>query len=111
MSVRSRWPAYRRGPCGSSPAGQGWHAEPRVRALIVTDSAAAIAAIGDALPVTVIWGRPDQIIPATQAGSVAGAVRRMLGGAGCMPHLERPAEVQAAIEETIARAGWVPGEC
>jgi len=26
-------------------------------------------------------------------------------GAGHMPHMERPAQVQAAIEETIARAG------
>src|SRR6516164_2953454 len=67
------------------------------------DSAAAIAAIGGTLPVTVIWGRADQIIPATQAGSVAGAVRQMFDGAGHMPHMERPAEVQAAIEETIAR--------
>lgn len=67
------------------------------------DSAAVIAAIGDAMPVTVIWGRADQIIPATQAGSVAGAVRHILDGAGHMPHMERPAEVQAAIEETIAR--------
>jgi pyruvate dehydrogenase E2 component (dihydrolipoamide acetyltransferase) len=68
------------------------------------DSAAALAATGGALPVTVVWGRTDQIIPATQAGSVAGAVRRMLDDAGHMPHMERPAEVQAAIEETIARA-------
>ena len=67
------------------------------------DSAAAIAAIGDAMPVTVIWGRGDQIIPAAQAESVAGAVRHMFDGAGHMPHMERPAEVQAAIEETIAR--------
>jgi pyruvate dehydrogenase E2 component (dihydrolipoamide acetyltransferase) len=67
------------------------------------DSVAAIAAIGDALPVTVIWGRADQIIPATQAESVAGAVRQMFDGVGHMPHMERPAEVQAAIEETIAR--------
>jgi pyruvate dehydrogenase E2 component (dihydrolipoamide acetyltransferase) len=64
---------------------------------------AAIAAIGGALPVTVIWGGADQIIPATQAGAVADAVRQMLDGAGHMPHMERPAEVQAAIEETIAR--------
>jgi pyruvate dehydrogenase E2 component (dihydrolipoamide acetyltransferase) len=67
------------------------------------DSVAAIAAIGDALPVTVIWGRADQIIPATQAESVAGAVHQVFDGAGHMPHMERPAEVQAAIEETIAR--------
>ena len=46
----------------------------------------------------------DRIIPAAQAGSVAGAVSYLLDGAGHMPHMERPAEVQAAIEETIARA-------
>jgi len=38
------------------------------------------------------------------AGSVAGAVRHLIDGAGHMPHMERPAEVQAAIEETLARA-------
>ena len=57
------------------------------------------------MPVTVVWGRADRIIPAAQAESVAGAVRHLIDGAGHMPHMERPAEVQAAIEETIARAG------
>ena len=69
------------------------------------DSAASLAAIGGAAPVTVIWGRADRIIPAAQAESVAGAVRHLIDGAGHMPQMERPAEVQAAIEETIARAG------
>jgi pyruvate dehydrogenase E2 component (dihydrolipoamide acetyltransferase) len=69
------------------------------------DSAAALAALGDAIPVTVVWGRADRIIPAAQAESVTGAVRRLIDGAGHMPQMERPAEVQAAIEETIARAG------
>ena len=69
------------------------------------DSAASLAAIGGAAPVTVIWGRADRIIPAVQAESVAGAVRHLIDGAGHMPQMERPAEVQAAIEETIARAG------
>ncbi len=68
------------------------------------DSAASLAAIGGAAPVTVIWGRADRIIPAAQAESVAGAVRHLIDGAGHMPHLERPAEVQAAVEETIARS-------
>jgi pimeloyl-ACP methyl ester carboxylesterase len=36
---------------------------------------------------------------------VAGAARHLLEGAGHMPHMERPAEVQAAIEEAMARAG------
>jgi pimeloyl-ACP methyl ester carboxylesterase len=36
---------------------------------------------------------------------VTGAVRHVIDGAGHMPQMERPAEVQAAIEETIAGAG------
>jgi pyruvate dehydrogenase E2 component (dihydrolipoamide acetyltransferase) len=69
------------------------------------DSAAALAALGGAIPVTVVWGRADRIIPAAQAESVTGAVRHLIDGAGHMPQMERPAGVQAAIEETIARAG------
>jgi pyruvate dehydrogenase E2 component (dihydrolipoamide acetyltransferase) len=68
------------------------------------DSAALITAIGGAVTVTVIWGSADRIIPAAQAGAVPGAVRHLVDGAGHMPHMERPGEVQAAIEETIARA-------
>jgi pyruvate dehydrogenase E2 component (dihydrolipoamide acetyltransferase) len=68
-------------------------------------SAAAVAAIGGAVPVTVVWGSADQVIPSGQAESVIGAARHVLEGAGHMPHMERPAEVQAAIEEAIARAG------
>ena len=67
--------------------------------------AAVLAATGGAMPVTVVWGRADRIIPAAQAGSVTGAVSHLIDGAGHMPQMERPAEVQAAIEETIARAG------
>ena len=70
-----------------------------------TDSAAALAAIGSAVPVTVVWGSADRIIPPGQAKSVAGAVCRLLDGAGHMPHMERPTEVLAAIEEAIAGAG------
>ena len=69
-----------------------------------SDSAASLAAIADAVPVTVVWGHADRIIPAAQAESVTGAVRHLIDGAGHMPHMERPAEVQAAIEETIARS-------
>ncbi len=67
------------------------------------DSAAPLAALG-AVPVTVVWGREDRVIPAAQAESVPGAERRVIDGAGHMPHMERPAEAQAAIEETIARS-------
>jgi len=57
------------------------------------------------VPVTVVWGREDRVFPAAQAEAVAGADRRLVDGAGHMPHMERPGEVQAAIEETIAMAG------
>jgi pyruvate dehydrogenase E2 component (dihydrolipoamide acetyltransferase) len=70
-----------------------------------TDSAAAVTAIGGAVPVTVVWGSADRIIPPAQAEAVPGAVCYLLDGAGHMPHLEQPAKVQAAIEEAIARAG------
>jgi pyruvate dehydrogenase E2 component (dihydrolipoamide acetyltransferase) len=69
------------------------------------DAAAAVAAIGGTVPITVIWGTADRIIPPGQADSVAGAACHLLDGAGHMPHLERPAEVQATIEEAIASAG------
>src|SRR5260221_636400 len=69
------------------------------------DSTASLAAIGGAVPVTVVWGAADRIIPPAQASSVAGAVCHLLDGTGHMPHMERPAEVLAAIEEAIARAG------
>ena len=36
------------------------------------DSAASLAAIGGAVPVTVVWGRADGVIPAAQAESVSG---------------------------------------
>ena len=69
------------------------------------EGTAAVAALGGAVPVTVVWGSADRIIPAAQAEAVTGAVRHLIDGAGHMPHMERPGEVQAAIEETMARAG------
>ena len=73
------------------------------------DSAAAVRALGGVVPVTVVWGGADRIIPAEQASSVAavapGAAVRVIDGAGHMTHMERPAEAQAAVEGTIARAG------
>jgi len=68
------------------------------------DCRAALAAIGGAVPVSVVWGAEDRVIPAEQASAVTGAERYLVERAGHMPHMERPAEVQAAIEETIARA-------
>jgi pyruvate dehydrogenase E2 component (dihydrolipoamide acetyltransferase) len=72
------------------------------------DSAAWLGALGETVPVTVVWGSADSIIPPEQAASVAaapGTVVRVIDGAGHMPHMERPAEAQTAVEETIARGG------
>jgi pyruvate dehydrogenase E2 component (dihydrolipoamide acetyltransferase) len=69
-----------------------------------TDAATAVAALGGAVPIAVVWGIADRIIPAAQAASVPGAVCHLVDGAGPMPHMERPAAVQWAIEEAIARA-------
>jgi pyruvate dehydrogenase E2 component (dihydrolipoamide acetyltransferase) len=69
-----------------------------------TDAATAVAAFGGAVPVTVVWGSADRVIPAAQAAAVPGAVSHLVDGAGHMPHMERPAAVQAAIEEAIAAA-------
>jgi len=67
------------------------------------DSTAALAVVGGALPVSVVWGASDRVIPPDQAERVTGAARYVVDGAGHMPHMERPAQVQVAIEETIAR--------
>ena len=73
------------------------------------DSAATLRALGATVPVTAVWGSADRVIPPEQASSVAaaapGAVVRVIDGAGHMPHMERPAEAQAVVEETIARGG------
>ena len=44
------------------------------------------------------------LLPAAQAQAVPGAARVLVDGAGHMPHMERPAAVQAAIERAIAAA-------
>jgi pyruvate dehydrogenase E2 component (dihydrolipoamide acetyltransferase) len=73
------------------------------------DSFASLRAVGGAVPVTVVWGGADRVIPPSQASAAAsaapGAVVQVIDGAGHMPHMERPAEAQAAVEGTIARAG------
>jgi pyruvate dehydrogenase E2 component (dihydrolipoamide acetyltransferase) len=73
------------------------------------DSAGLLSGLGGAVPVTVVWGSADRVIPPEQASSAAaaapGAVVQVIDGAGHMPHMERPAEALAAVEGTIARAG------
>ena len=66
------------------------------------DSAASLAALPGWVPVAVIWGSADRVIPAAQAEAVKGAARHLIDGAGHMPHMEHPAEIQAAIEDNMA---------
>ena len=56
------------------------------------------------LPVMVIWGAQDRIIPASQAEGleVLGATVRIVPGAGHIPHMEAAADVNAAITEFLA---------
>lgn len=72
------------------------------------DCAGLLRSISERVPVTVIWGGEDQVIPPTAAAAATEAapraVVRVIDGAGHMVHMERPAECQAAIEETIGRA-------
>lgn len=66
------------------------------------DSAGPLRRVSERMPVTVVWGADDRIIPASAAPP--DPEPRMVDGAGHMVHMERPAECQAAIEETISRA-------
>jgi pyruvate dehydrogenase E2 component (dihydrolipoamide acetyltransferase) len=55
------------------------------------------------VPVQVIWGREDQIIPAAHAEALAeGARVSVLENVGHLPHLERAGEVNRLIRATIA---------
>ncbi len=53
---------------------------------------------GSGLPLTLIWGREDRIVPAAQAAAApAGARVLVLDGAGHMPMMEKAGDVNAAI--------------
>jgi len=57
--------------------------------------------LGD-IPVQVIWGAEDQIIPSRQAEGLPASVRtHVLSGAGHMPHLEKASEVSRLLLEFI----------
>jgi len=64
------------------------------------DLTAAVA--GLALPVQVIWGRDDRIIPVAHADAVAPAVPvHVLEAAGHLPHMEKSGEVNRLIRRFI----------
>jgi len=65
------------------------------------DASSQLRGLGDAIPVTVIWGSADKIIPVGQAESVPAASKQVIEGAGHMPHMEKPSEVLAAVEAAL----------
>jgi pyruvate dehydrogenase E2 component (dihydrolipoamide acetyltransferase) len=55
------------------------------------------------IPVQIIWGREDQIIPVTHAEALQGRVPvHILDNAGHLPHMERAAEVNRLIAAFVA---------
>jgi pyruvate dehydrogenase E2 component (dihydrolipoamide acetyltransferase) len=61
---------------------------------------AAIA--GKAPPTLVIWGKEDQVIPASHAHNLAGAKVHVMDGAGHMVFMEKANDVNALIKAHIA---------
>ncbi len=57
------------------------------------------------VPVQVIWGAEDRIIPPAHAARLPEPRRHVLPGAGHMVHIEKPAEVNRLIGEFVAFAG------
>jgi pyruvate dehydrogenase E2 component (dihydrolipoamide acetyltransferase) len=54
------------------------------------------------MPVQVIWGAEDRIIPARHTEGLPDAVRvRVLEGAGHMVHMEKAAEVNRLLEDHL----------
>ncbi len=57
--------------------------------------------LGD-IPVQVIWGAEDRVIPASHAQGLPGSVGvHVLAGSGHMPHLEKAADVSRLVLEFV----------
>ena len=80
----------------------GGAAKNRRRELSRAASSAARCATGSAsstMPVQVIWGEADRVLPAKHAEGLPANVKvTRIAGAGHIPHLEKAAEVNAAIK-------------
>jgi pyruvate dehydrogenase E2 component (dihydrolipoamide acetyltransferase) len=53
----------------------------------------------------VIWGRDDQIVPASQAEGLPAAVKvTLFEGVGHMPHMEKAGEVNSLLSAFLSAA-------
>ncbi len=68
------------------------------------DSTGMLSSLGE-IPVLVVSGEEDRIIPATQARALAAAIPgarlRVIAGAGHLPPVERPAETTEVLREFL----------
>jgi pyruvate dehydrogenase E2 component (dihydrolipoamide acetyltransferase) len=54
------------------------------------------------LPVLVVWGREDRIVPASHAGNApAGATVEVFDGAGHMVQMERASDVNQLLKRHV----------
>jgi pyruvate dehydrogenase E2 component (dihydrolipoamide acetyltransferase) len=54
------------------------------------------------MPITIIWGEQDRIAPIAHADGLPGSVHVVrVAGAGHIPHMEKAAEVNAAIKQGV----------
>ncbi len=68
------------------------------------DLGPALAALS--IPVQLIWGREDRIIPVAHAEALAGKLPvHVIDGAGHLPHMERSRDVNRLLTGFIARQG------
>ncbi|POX50839.1 acetoin dehydrogenase dihydrolipoyllysine-residue acetyltransferase subunit [Streptomyces sp. Ru71] len=60
---------------------------------------------GAGVPTVVVWGRDDQVIPASNAARLPASTSvHVVDGAGHMAHMETPAAVVAAVEQATGNA-------
>jgi len=97
-SPASCMPANRRSACARSAAhdaDRSWFPDGR--------QAVAIDLAAHSMPVQLIWGRDDHIIPAAHAEALAGRLPvHILDAAGHLPHMEKAGEVNRLIARFIA---------
>ncbi|QUH03812.1 acetoin dehydrogenase dihydrolipoyllysine-residue acetyltransferase subunit [Saccharopolyspora erythraea] len=64
------------------------------------DTGPALAEVD--VPLAVVWGRQDAVLPSTNASALADRVQvRFVDGAGHMVHMENPAATREAIESVL----------
>jgi pyruvate dehydrogenase E2 component (dihydrolipoamide acetyltransferase) len=80
-----------------SALAEGTFKDGRQRALLADE----LGKLG--VPVLVIWGAEDKILPASHAANAKGAKTEVIEGAGHMVQMEAAARVNALLKEHLAK--------